>query len=201
MFHDQLNAIELAKQWMMSPNDLVILDTETSGLGDDAEIIEISLINGNGKVLLDTLVKPTKEVPQEAIDIHGITNELLSTEKSWPEVQLDFENAIQGKALVIYNADYDMRIINQTYQAHQSTFPKDIENSITIDCAMLTYAEFSGIWDDRRENWKWHKLIDAAEKSGVKNDAAHRSLPDTIMTLGVIKYIAEQPGWEQFNEQ
>lgn len=201
MFHDQLNAIELARQWINSPEQIAVLDTETLGLSNDAEIIEISLIDGRGKVLLDTLVKPTKEVPQEAINIHGITNEMLSEEKSWTEVQLDFENAIRGKTLVIYNADYDMRIIHQTYLAHGKKLPKDIEESITIDCAMLTYAAFSGVWDDRREDWKWHKLIDAAENSGVSTDTAHRSLADTIMTLGVIKYIAEQPGWEQFNEQ
>ena len=38
--------------------DLVIFDTETTGLGPDAEIVEIAALKVDGTVLLDTLVKP-----------------------------------------------------------------------------------------------------------------------------------------------
>jgi DNA polymerase III epsilon subunit-like protein len=45
--------------------DVVILDTETTGLYD-AEICEISVIDREGNVLLDTLVKPKKNYPRRS---------------------------------------------------------------------------------------------------------------------------------------
>ena len=44
-----------ARAWLDA--DPLILDTETTGLGDDAEVIEVSVIDAHGQVLLDTLVR------------------------------------------------------------------------------------------------------------------------------------------------
>lgn len=57
-------------------SNYIILDTETTGLDNTAEIVEISVINDQGEVLLDTLIKPTKPIPGDATAIHGITNEM-----------------------------------------------------------------------------------------------------------------------------
>ena len=57
----------------------VIFDTETTGLDSDAEIIEISCINAHGSALLDTLVKPTTSVPEDATRIHGLCDADLVT--------------------------------------------------------------------------------------------------------------------------
>ena len=69
-----------ASAWLLN---CAILDTETTGLYDDAEIVEISIIDENGGVLLDTLVKPLKPIPAEATAIHGITNEMVATAPTW----------------------------------------------------------------------------------------------------------------------
>lgn len=59
----------LAQQWL--DDNRLFIDTETTGLGDDAEIVEICIIDSHGFILLNTLVKPTKPIPDEAIAIHG----------------------------------------------------------------------------------------------------------------------------------
>ena len=66
-----------ASAWLLN---CAILDTETTGLYDDAEIVEISIIDENGGVLLDTLVKPLKPIPAEATAIHG--DRCLSTDQA-----------------------------------------------------------------------------------------------------------------------
>lgn len=65
----------LAQQWL--DDNRLFIDTETTGLGDDAEIVEICIIDSHGFILLNTLVKPTKPIPDEAIAIHGITMKWL----------------------------------------------------------------------------------------------------------------------------
>ena len=54
--------------------NLVVLDTETTGLDGHAEVIQIAVVDRSGAVLLDSLVKPTCPVPAEATAVHGISD-------------------------------------------------------------------------------------------------------------------------------
>ncbi len=73
---DKMTISQRANQWL--DNDYLFIDTETTGLGDDAEIVEICIIDSHGFIMLNTLIKPTKPIPDEAIAIHGITNEMVA---------------------------------------------------------------------------------------------------------------------------
>ncbi|MGR5144736.1 exonuclease domain-containing protein, partial [Photobacterium sp. DNB23_23_1] len=71
----------------ISLDNAVILDTETTGLNDFAEIVEISVMEATtGKPLLDTLVMPAQLVPGEAMAIHGITNRMLVGSSTFPVI-------------------------------------------------------------------------------------------------------------------
>ena len=71
-----------AHQWLR--DNCLILDAETTGLGEDAEIVEITIIDTTGKPLINTLVKPSTPIPAEATAIHGITNEMVRHAPTWP---------------------------------------------------------------------------------------------------------------------
>lgn len=64
-------------------DQFVILDTETTGLTLRNQIIEINVIDLTGKILLNSLVKPTINIPAEAASIHGITNEMVHDAPSY----------------------------------------------------------------------------------------------------------------------
>ncbi|WP_241164127.1 3'-5' exonuclease [Serratia marcescens] len=166
----------------------LVLDTETTGLDDKAEIIEIAVIDATGKVLLNTLVKPSKPIPAEATAIHGITDEMVKDAPTWPEVSPQLCSLISGKTIAIYNAEYDLRLLEQTDRIWKVT-PK-ISVTPQIVCAMHEYAEFYGQKSDRG-GYKWQKLTAAAEQQGVIIEGTpHRALSDCLTTLGVIKAMA-----------
>ncbi|MBI6131925.1 3'-5' exonuclease [Serratia marcescens] len=176
-----------AQQWLR--DNVLILDTETTGLGDDAEIVEISLIDTSGRVLLNTLVKPRSVIPASATAIHGITNEMVATAPSWPDVYSKFYQLISGRKIVVYNSDYDTRLLDQTNEDWGLTEPSYIERP-KFECAMLAYAKFYG-QKSERGGYKWQKLTAAAEQQGVIIDGTpHRALCDCLTTLGVIKAMA-----------
>ena len=104
------------KSWLLS--NPLILDTETTGLGSDAEIVEISMVDAQGKIVMDTLVKPSKPIPADATRIHGITNEMVANSPTWPELYDEFAQLVKDRMVIIYNADYDVRIIDQTCKAY-----------------------------------------------------------------------------------
>ena len=57
--------------------DPVYLDTETTGLELKDEIVEIAIIDKNGLVLIDSLIKPKQPIPDSATAIHHISNEMV----------------------------------------------------------------------------------------------------------------------------
>ena len=96
----------------------VILDTETTGLSfkDGHRIVEIGCIE------LDDLIptqnkfhcylNPERKVSEKALEVHGYTDEFLSTQKKFAEVVDEFLNFIENKRLVIHNAEFDLGHLN-----------------------------------------------------------------------------------------
>ena len=102
----------------MSENREIVLDTETTGMNPDTgdKIVEIGcleLINHipTGKTL-QIYINPEREVPPEAIAVHGITNEFLKDKPVFSQVYTDLLDFIGTAKLVIHNAEFDMKFLN-----------------------------------------------------------------------------------------
>jgi DNA polymerase III epsilon subunit-like protein len=65
---------------------VVYLDTETTGFGKRAEIVDIAVVDGGGQVLFESLVRPTRRIPAEVIAIHGITNADVKDAPEWGDL-------------------------------------------------------------------------------------------------------------------
>ncbi|MEZ4523553.1 MAG: 3'-5' exonuclease [Thermomicrobiales bacterium] len=160
----------------------IYLDTETTGLGSDAEIVDIAVVDARGQVLLDSLVRPTRPIPADATRIHGITDEMVEDAHGWNSIAPRLRRLIAGAHnVVIYNADFDTRILDQCdarfrlpgYQANWQ-------------CAMKQYAAFAGQRHQRYGGYRWHKLVDAAAAFGYQEPVQHRALADTRLCRAVV---------------
>lgn len=159
--------------------DVIVLDTETTGLYD-AEICEISVLDLGGKVLFDSLVKPANGIPMDATVIHGITNEDVENAPTWPQVWSQLYPIIKDKLILIYNADFDTRLMYESfypyldYEAEGHEELKQIR-SLNTACVMRTYSDLVGAE-------KWLKLSEACGY-----DTKHRALDDCRATLDVVR--------------
>jgi len=96
----------------------VVLDTETTGLSikEGHRVVEIGCIE------LDNLIptsrkfhcylNPERKVSDKAFEVHGYTDEFLSTKKKFREIVDDFLNFIKNKKLIIHNAEFDLSHLN-----------------------------------------------------------------------------------------
>ena len=171
----------------------LILDTETTGLDADAEVVELAVIDCAGTVLLDTLVRPSGPVPAEAAAIHGITDAMLAAAPTWSEIHARFCDLVEGRQVVIYNHEFDVRVINQTARRYGLQAPQGFDLVLepgSIHCAMQAYAGFYGAWNEEKKSYRWQKLSAAAAQQGVTVTNAHSALGDCLMTLGVVRAMA-----------
>ncbi len=96
----------------------ILLDTETTGFephnGD--RIIEIGAVEMVKRRLTDhnyhQYINPEREVPQEAIEVHGITDEFLADKPLFATIVDDFMEYVAGAELIIHNAPFDVGFIN-----------------------------------------------------------------------------------------
>jgi DNA polymerase III subunit epsilon len=183
--HDQKVASEWAES-LLARDNWCILDTETTGLGNDAQICQIAAIAPNGEKLLNELVKPTISIEPGASAIHGITDEQVKKQNSFDWTFLNLLRAVGSRDIVIYNAEFDLRLIRQSMKAHgiQLAFPTSdrrqcriFTNGGSIHCAMQFYSQWVGDWNEYHGNYRWQKLP----------GGDHTALGDCLATLAVIQ--------------
>lgn len=96
----------------------IILDTETTGLQTEEghRIIEIGcieLINRKftGK-RYHQYINPERTIDEDALAVHGITQDFLQTKPVFQEVVDEFMQFISDAELIIHNAPFDVGFIN-----------------------------------------------------------------------------------------
>jgi len=169
----------------------VFLDTETTGTGPNAEIVEISIVDHDGSVLLDTLVKPRGKIELGAQRVHGITAAMLDSAPGWNAVWPQVQTALEGRTVGIYNADFDLRMMQQSHQRNWMQWRQPAGNYF---CLMKLYAQFYGQWNSRRRSYRWQSLENARAQCGLQTPNSHRSLEDTRLSREVLLYMAAAQG-------
>ena len=125
----------------------IILDTETTGLSakDGHKIVEIGCVELEDQVptgnTFHSYVNPQRNVPEEALKIHGYTNEFLSKQKSFSEIVDSFILFIKNKKLVIHNAAFDLSFLNNELKAIKKEL---IDPNNVIDTLLLAREKFPG---------------------------------------------------------
>ncbi len=179
--------IEQFKTFVANKQNYLILDTETTGLDGVAEVVEVSIIDLDENVIFDKLIKPKIPLTAELTDIHGISNEMLVDAPTFNEVYEEIRQILNGKIMLIYNANFDFRILNQS-AAHYG-LPRF---NIHYHCVMMWYAEYFGDWNEYKQSYRWQKLVNAADAESVDltDLTLHRAKADCIATARLIKKIA-----------
>jgi DNA polymerase-3 subunit epsilon len=168
-------ASEWARKLLAKPETWLILDTETTGLDEDAEIVQIAVLNPAAGASFQTLVKPQNPIPPGATAIHGITDEMVQHAPDFTTVYQKLAEFLIDKTIVIYNASFDTAMLSQT----AARYGLEIYLKNTA-CAMEQYAAYCGVWNDYWKSFKWQRLP----------AGDHTALGDCLATLKIIKEMA-----------
>ncbi len=96
----------------------IFLDTETTGLSprEGHKIVEIACVETKDLMptskIFHKRINPQRDVPEDAVKIHGFTSEILHKEKTFEQIVDEFLNFIKEKKLIIHNADFDLSFLN-----------------------------------------------------------------------------------------
>lgn len=183
---DHAAALAKFRDWATRP-DVVVLDTETTGLKGHA--IEIGVCRVGGEVLFDTLVKNAEPIEPGALRVHGITEERLTTAPSFRWVAPQLRDVLAGQTVCIFNAEFDYAVLRRTRR--EQGFPRPVLPRSQTACVMLAYAVLAGDYDPEEQGYRLVSLARAAAAMGVaRQGEAHRALGDALTTAALIRAVA-----------
>ncbi len=165
---------------------IICLDTETTGLSERAdEILQLSILSGEGKILFDSYIKPYNHLQwPEAERVNGITPEMVKA-APYPHEVLQVVKGIfeSAEEIIIYNAPYDLKMLKRW-----SIEPRSDQKVYDV---MLKFAEEMGEWNYNYNKFRWQRLGTCAEYFNYTDfeGKAHDSLEDTKATLHAYKQL------------
>jgi DNA polymerase-3 subunit epsilon len=172
---------------LIQDKNWVVLDTETTGLGRKAEVIEIAILSSDGTVLLNERVKPIGPISREATEVHGISKRMLKDAPSWGDIFPEVQKALSGKLIVIYNASFDITVMQQTMKLHRSP-----SLDLSVVCAMLGFAQaYKQPSPKYPGEYRWIALGRACEREQIPLENAHSAKGDAEATRQIALRLAE----------
>ena len=164
----------------------LFFDTETTGLSNSAEIVEIGVVDVEGNTVLESLVRPRRRIPADVIALHGISNEMVSDAPTWAEVWPEVRQMFRGRRVGIFNADFDLRMMRQSHRQHGLPWEEYGANAF---CVMKLYAWYYGERLGIR-NAKWQSLKNAGRQCGIALPNTHRAVGDAKLTCAIFRHMA-----------
>ena len=125
----------------------IVLDTETTGLSvkDGHRIVEIGCIEIENliptKKVFHCYLNPQRKVSESALKVHGYTDEFLADKKKFIDVVDDFLKFIQGKKIIIHNAEFDISHLNNELSLINK---ENISKENVIDTLEIARNKFPG---------------------------------------------------------
>ena len=157
--------------------DVVIFDTETTGTGPDARLVEIGALRiRDGKVVeqFQTLVDPEASIPAYVTRIHGITNTMVKGAPRARPVLQAFVEFVADRPLMAHNAAFDRRIVGQELARVGAKAP-----GIPLFCSLRLARKMF----PQAPN---HTLGTLARFLQIPDPPAHRAVADCMTTFGLL---------------
>lgn len=179
----------------MLHNKLIMLDTETTGLKpqDGHRVIEIgALVVYNREVTEEhyhQYINPMYKVDQEALAVHGLSNEFLSDKPLFERIVDDFIEFVTGAELVIHNAAFDVGFLNNEFKLCNKNIQLEDICKITDS---LAYAK-------KKHPGAKNNLDALCKRYGISNE--HRTLHGALLDSEILAqvYLAMTGGQTKLN--
>lgn len=176
-----------AQRILAADDRWMILDTETTGFGAAAEIIEVAAVTPRGETLINCLIQPGRRLPPEITRLTGISDGMLVGS---PSFRLAWEQALAShlgaRGVIAYNAPFDIRMLQQNIQRHCGV----AWSPVNSDCLMRAYARYRGE-RGARGGYRSHQLGVACAQMGIVHDHAHRALGDCLVSARLLHAMAQ----------
>ncbi|MCH9633857.1 MAG: DNA polymerase III PolC-type [Chlamydiae bacterium] len=168
---------------MMSKTKFVCIDCESTGLDKEGdEIIEIAAVTftlEKNLEVYDSLVNPGRQIPDESMQIHHITQDMVRGKPKVQEVLPKVIEMISDHIIVGHGVSFDIHLVNRDAKRHN--VPCNIKSNAFFDTLRMARL-YGGSPKNSLENLRIH--------FNINEEGAHRALNDVIVNIEVFRKLA-----------
>jgi DNA polymerase III subunit epsilon len=170
---------------------MVSIDTETTGRDPTVDrVVEIACITWDGGQIVQRkswLVNPERPIPQEAFEVHGISDEEVRDKPTFREIADEVLRELEGAVALAYNAEYDRKVLQAELArvAAAANAPTSERQPPAVRRAVDWIDPL--VW--ARELHKFEKsksLGEVSQRLGITIEQAHRAEHDAEAALRVM---------------
>lgn len=172
----------------------VFLHCKTTGAGEQAEVVEIAILDSAGVALVDELVKPKRHIRPNASEEHGITDEMINFAPRWAEILPKIEEVLVGKRVCVYDLDVELQAIKNSHQNNHNRWAFDDEKFFSL---MNMFSRYKNERDAHSGALLTYCLEEAAKQLGVDIEVIgyRRARDDAWLLRAMLMAIA---GWKVY---
>ena len=180
-YPDTTSVAAQARDWIAK--DALVLDVETTGLGDEDQVVEIAIVSAKGRKVFHSLIRPTVPISAEAASVHGLTADALADAPTFADVREKVESILDGRLVLEWaDSNFDGRMMRQ------SGLTAEVKWGNLMHC----FRRYRGVQQFERGT---HGLKSALAFCGIERKGeAHRALSDAEAAAAVLRAIAKERG-------
>lgn len=192
-------------QALLADPEAVVIDTETTGLTQIDEVIQVAIIDMTGACLFESFVKPiTATIHPGAYEVHRISERYLTDALTIDK--LDLISYLVSKTIVGYNIGFDARLLKQSAEtAGDSKLFYFLDGPVWSNlsqrptpnraCYFDAMYMYQNHWACPKKQGGYLKqsLENACLQQGIQPGWKHQALDDARSTLALIRRLAEGP--------
>lgn len=164
-----------AAYYGMTPEHVLFFDLELTGVYEHDEVLSVSIVNGRGETVFDTLTRPERQKHWRRTEkIHGITPEMVKNAPTLADVAPQLREILTGaERLIAFGTSTDFMHLKRIYKTREE---RARLRGKLLDCA----AEFSQYVHEHEVALTHLSLTDAMAHFSLSwEGAAHTSAADT----------------------
>lgn len=161
---------------------IAVIDTETTGIGDDDRVCEIAAVRFESGVPVSrfsNLINPGRPIPEEATRVHGIKDIDVASQPTLPEVAGELLRVCLGAVPCAYSALFDRRMLHAEIAGTDCHAFDPSQSWVDVLVLVKHFDRFVG---GKGRN----KLENACKRHGVVLEGAHRALADVLACGGLL---------------
>jgi len=162
-------------------SDIIVLDTETTGIGAYARLVEVAAVhvrNGVEVRRFQSLVNPEMHIPAMVVRVHGITDAMVANSPTAGPVLAAFAKFVAGHTLVAHNAGFDFGILSREFARVKQPTP---------GCGMYCSVRLARVIFPEAPR---HGLGALTSFLKLSHQPAHRAVADVLTTIELLNVAA-----------
>lgn len=162
-------------------SDVIVLDTETTGIGAHARLVEVAAVHVRDGVEVrrfQSLVNPEMHIPAMVVRVHGITDAMVANSPTAGPVLAAFAKFVAGHTLVAHNAGFDFGVLSREFARVKLPTP---------GCGMYCSVRLARVIFPEAPR---HGLGALTSFLKLSHQPAHRAVADCLTTIELLNAAA-----------